>query len=133
MDISTITKEQFDLAYNKFQPNAWVKFAFKYFSRSTEKENFSVKKAVVTVLLILFGVGFLATVIGLPHNVIAIPVLTYTGILVALSILMGGAALMNNLRIKKVQKALGINIWQYEALVNMFYPTPEAPAELIQK
>ena len=46
---------------------------------------------------------------------------------------MGGAALMNNLRIKKVQKALGINIWQYEALVNMFYPTPEAPAELIQK
>jgi hypothetical protein len=124
MDVSKITKEQFDLAYNKFQPNAWIKFGFKYFSTSTLKENFKIRKSVTWVLGVLFGVGFLATVMGLPHNVIAIPVLTYAGILVALAIMMGGAALMNNWRIKKVQKELGVNIWQYEALVNMFYPTP---------
>jgi hypothetical protein len=129
MDISTITKEQFDLAYNKFQPNAWVKFGFKYFSNSTLKENFKIKKTVTWILGVLFGIGFLATVIGLPHNVIAVPVLIYSGIIVILAIIMGGSALMNNLRIKKIQKELGVNIWQYEALVNMFYPTPINPLQ----
>ena len=123
MDISTITKEEFDLAYNKFPPNAWIKFAYKYFSTTTVKTNFGVKKSVSWVLGILFLLGFLGTVIGLPHKLIAAVIFPYGGILVALAALIGGAAIMNNLRIKKIRKVLGIDQWQYEALVGMFYPS----------
>jgi len=34
-DWTTITKEQFDAAYNKHLPNGWIKFAYKYFSNTT--------------------------------------------------------------------------------------------------
>ena len=123
MDISTITKEQFDLAYNKYLPNGWIKFAYKYFSTTTARTNLGVKKSVSWVLGILFGVGFIGTIIGLPHKLIAAVIFPYAGILVILAALIGGAAIMNNLRIKKIMKVLGIDKWQYAALVGMFYPS----------
>ena len=123
MDVSTITKEQFDLAYNKYLPNGWIKFAYKYFSTTTTRTNFGVNQYVSGVLGILFLLGLLATILGLYHSLVAAIIYLYTGIILALAIIISGAAIMNNLRIKKIMKVLGIDKWQYAALVGMFYPS----------
>jgi hypothetical protein len=121
MDINKITKEQFDTAYNKFPPNGWTKFIFKYFSKSTEKKNMVVSSTLGWILGGLFAAGFIETVLNLPHALILVSVLLYSGILVVLAIGMFGALIMNNLRINKIAKTLGVTIEEYNSLVSKYY------------
>jgi len=116
-----ISKAQFDQAYNHHLPNGWIKFAFKYFSQSTEMKDLSVKRTVVGILLGLFGLGFLATVIGLPKVLVGIPTIAYCIILATLVLYLFSAAFANNWRIRKIRKELGINKYEYDALVSAYY------------
>jgi uncharacterized membrane-anchored protein len=122
MDVSEITQGEFNVASHKFPPNLWIRLAFKYFSVKTEKTNMKPKKWVSWILLSLFVVGFFATIFNLGSGIVATATLTYTGILVILGIFLGGAVIMNNFRIKKICKELGIDKWEYELLVGKFYP-----------
>ena len=133
MDISKITKQEFDLAYNKFQPNLWTKLSFRYFSTNTEKSDMKVRKSLQWVMIALFLVGFVSTVIGLPRPIIAFATITYSLVLLALGIFMGMGALMNNMRIKKISKVLGVTKWEYQALVDLFYPAAESLPTMILK
>jgi len=120
-DWKTITKEQFDAAYNKFPANGWTKFIFKYFSKSTEQKNLVVSSTLAWILGGLFAAGFIETVLNLSHTLILVSVLLYAGILVVLAIGMFGALIMNNLRINKIAKTLGVTIEDYNSLVSKFY------------
>jgi hypothetical protein len=124
--ISTITdnisKEQFLEVYNSFPANAWTKFAFKYFSQSTLIKDKWLKFLAVSTLIVSFIMGFIGVVLPFKHAITASFVYLFSGIIVAIAVLMSGAAIMNNLRIRKIRKKLNINIYEYDALISTYLP-----------
>ena len=120
-DWKTITKEQFDAAYNKHLPNEWIKFAYKYFSQQTEKKDMSLKNGVAYILGGLFVFGLLGTMFNVSTVLIKAALIPYCVILVALVAYLFSAVILNNLRIRKIKKELGINSDEYDALVSKYY------------
>ena len=116
-----ITKEEFDIAYNKYPPNKWVKFAFNNFSSESEKRGMSIGKIVYIFLLVLFGLGFFGVVFDLNRKFILLLSLAY-GICLALLVLyLTSAVILNNIRIRKIAKELNVSIKTYNELVEMYY------------
>jgi hypothetical protein len=120
-DISTITKEQFDSAYNKHLPSKFIKFAYKYFSTSTEQKNMELKNSIAYGLLGLFLVGFLGTVFNANKTFIKIFVGLYAIILSALVLYLFSAVILNKIRIGKIKKELGITSDEYNSLISIYY------------
>jgi len=116
-----ITKEQFLTAYNNHPAKGWIKWAFKYFSKSTEKENMKLSNTVAWVLGSLFLVGFFATVIKLPRLIIAIVTITYCIGLAILVLFLLAAVLSNNRRIKRIAKELGVTLEEYNKLADKYF------------
>lgn len=116
-----ITKRQFDAAYKKHLPSGWIKFAFKYFSKETERKNMSLRNHVTFILLGLFLLGFFGTVIEAAPEFIGIVTLMYSLLLAVLVLYLFSAVILNNRRIKKIAKLLGVSIADYNALVRKFY------------
>jgi len=116
------TKEQFDDVYKKYLPSGWIRFAFKYFSKETEKENMSLRNHLIFFLFGLFLLGFFGTAFKASWMFIAIPTIIYSIVLSVLVLYLLSAVLLNNFRLRKVQKILGITKSQYNALVRKFYP-----------
>jgi hypothetical protein len=116
-----ISKEQFDIAYDNHLPSNWIKLAYKYFSKNTEKKDFGVKNTIVYVLLFFFLIGLFGTIFGLPAAIIGIATVTYTIILSALVLYLFSAVILNNLRISKIRKELGITKEEYATLVSVYY------------
>lgn len=116
----TITKEQFNSAYDKHLPSKWIKFAFKYFSSETIDKNFSIKYSLVYVMLAIFLIGFLGTVLDSPKVIIGISTLIYSIILVTLILYLFSAIILNNIRIRKIRKELSVNRYVYDALVSLY-------------
>lgn len=120
-DFKKITKKQFDDAYNKHLPNGWVRFAYKYFSKETEKKDMSLRNNITFILLTFFLLGFFGTVFNASHAFIGVAVITYSILLAILVLYLLSAVLLNNRRIKKVMKILGVNKAEYNTLVDKFY------------
>jgi hypothetical protein len=120
-DITKITKEQFDVAYNKHLPIDWIKFAFKYFSKSTEKQNLTLKNTIVYILGGLFLFALLGTMFNVSTVLIKAALIPYSIILAVLVLYLFSAVILNNLRIGKIKKELGINSDEYDALVSKYY------------
>jgi hypothetical protein len=116
-----ITKEQFDSAYNNHMPSGWIKFAYKYFSTNTERKDFGVKNTIAYVLGGLFVLGMIASILNLKNEVIGWFVIPYSIILAVLVLYLFSAVFLNNFRINKIRKELGITKEQYNALVSKFY------------
>ena len=121
MDWKKITLEQFMDAYNTYPPNGWTIFAFKYFSKSTEAKNMKLSRWVVGVLLGLFGVGFIATILKLPREIIGPVTIAYCILLAILVIFLLIAVWMNNARIKKIAKLLGVSLYEYNLLADTYF------------
>ena len=120
--IYDITKEEFLAAYNQHLPNAWTKIVFKYFSQSTKPENKWLKKIFVGVELSLFGLGMLGAILNASNTLLAVPTIPFAILLLILGISMFGAFIMNNARINKIRKILGVTIEEYNVLVIWFLP-----------
>jgi hypothetical protein len=120
-DWTTITKEQFDAAYNKHLPSGWIKFAYKYFSTSTEQKNMSLKNGLAYFLGGLFLVGFLGTIFNANKNFLKFFIGAYAIMLSALVLYLFSAVLLNNYRIGLIKKELGINSDEYDALLAKYY------------
>ena len=117
-----VTKRQFDKVYDKYLPNNWIKFAFKYFSKQTEKENMSLRNNVTFLLGGLFLLGFFGTVLKLSPVFIGTITIIYSVLLAMLVLYLLSAVLLNNRRIKKIIKELDIDVIEYNKLVRKFYP-----------
>lgn len=117
-----VTKRQFDAAYKKHLPSGWIKFAYKYFSKSTQKENMSLNNTIVFILIGLFLVGFFGTAFNAPREIVKWVTIGYSLILSILVLYLLSAVLLNNRRLKKVQKILGISKTDYNKLVRKYYP-----------
>jgi hypothetical protein len=120
-DWTTITKEQFDAAYNKHLPSGWVKFAYKYFSTSTEQKNMSLKNGLAYFLGGLFLVGFLGTIFNVNKVFIKIFVGLYAIMLSVLVLYLFSAVILNKIRIGKIKKELGITSDEYNSLISIYY------------
>ena len=116
-----ISKAQFDAAYNKHLPNGWIKFAYKYFSKETEKKNMAVKNGVAYFLGGLFLLGFLATILNLSSTIIKIFGISYAILLTILVLYLFSAVFANNWRIRQIRKELSITQDEYDALVSAYY------------
>jgi hypothetical protein len=119
--MANISKEDFLKAYNSFPPNGFIKFCYKHFSKEAEGKDLRLKKTLVTILLSLFGVGFIATVLDLPRKIIGTATVIYGIILTVLVLSLFTAVFMNNARIGKIRKALGgISKYDYNLLAEKF-------------
>lgn len=117
-----ITKKEFDDAYNKHLPSRWIKFAYKYFSKETEKKDMIINNVAVIILLLLFAVGFFGTVLDAPRNLILIGGVSYSVLLSGLVLYLLSAVLLNNSRIRKIRMILGLSKHDYNFYVTQFYP-----------
>ena len=118
--MATLTKEEFLKGYNSFPPNAWTKFAFRYFSKNTLKEDKWVSKTFQYTLIGLFLIGMIGTIFNAPNYVIAIPTLIFSILLFGIALLMSSAVIMNNFRIRKIRKFLKITNDEYARLSFMY-------------
>ena len=121
MSYKQITKKQFDAAYNQHLPSGWIRFAYKYFSKETEKKDMSLRNHLIFFLFGFFLVGFFGTVFEVSRIVIAIPTIAYSIILTTLVLYLLSAVLLNNRRLKKVMKILGVTKSQYNYLADKYY------------
>ena len=108
-----ITKEQFLAAYNKYPPNAWTRFAFKYFSSDTVYPDNKVSHFFGMIMIGFFSVGMILTIVGLTNKVIAIVFIPFAvGVLGVVGLTLA-AKIMNNWRIRRIAKKLGISVKEY--------------------
>lgn len=119
-----ISKQEFDQAYNKFPPSSWIRFAFRYFSRSTVRRDAKVSSMVTWILGSIFAIGFIATIAKASRGLRGIITALYCVILFPLVLFLLAAGLANNRRIKKICRELGVDLWEYEVLVDKYYPYP---------
>jgi phosphoglycerol transferase MdoB-like AlkP superfamily enzyme len=116
-----ISKEQFDLAYGHHDASKWISFAYEYFSTSSEAKNLSLKKDIVYFLAGLFVFGLVGTVFNFARALVALTVIPYCFVLAVLVLYLFSAVILNNIRIGKIKKELGINSDEYNALVSVYY------------
>lgn len=116
-----ITKEQFDEAYNKHLPKRWIRFAYKYFSKETEKRDLAPSTTIVVALGLCFLTGMLGTIMNWPRAVIAAVTYIYMGLLTLLVGFLFAAVQTNNRRLKKVMKILGVSKQDYNLLADKYY------------
>jgi len=120
-DASKITNEQFDAAYNKHLPSAWIKFAYKYFSKQTEMKNMKLRRILWYILFSSFAVGYIGTILDMPRIIIGSATLIYGIILSTLVLYLFGAVFLNNHRLNKIAKELGVTKREYDSLADKFY------------
>ena len=121
MSYKKITKRQFDAAYNQHLPSGWIRFAYKYFSKETEKKDMSLRNHLTFFLLALFLMGFFGTAFKAAPAFIGTVTIIYSIVLSVLVLYLLSAVLLNNRRLKKVMKILGVTKQQYNYLANKYY------------
>lgn len=121
MDASErVSKEQFVGVYNKHLPNGWIKFFFRYFSTNTVKKDMYVRRIFQGIEGALFLAGFIGTILGAKSTFVGGVTIPFTIGLLLLGLGMGSSAILNNLRIRKIRKALKLTKEEYNYLVLLY-------------
>jgi len=115
-----ISKEIFLKVYNSHPANKWTKFIFRYFSKETKQENRWLSKLVTIILLSLFILGFISTILHFNNIFMGIVTILFTLILLFVTVSMFIAAMINNVRIKKIRKELKLSIKEYNYYASMY-------------
>lgn len=115
-----ITKKKYLKACDKYPPNWWIKIMFKYFSKSTTNDNLKPRKFIIYLLFILFFLGAIGTILKLPHILIGIITISYSMILILLGLSMLLAHIMNNFRLNKIRKELGVDKNKFNEIVDKY-------------
>lgn len=120
-DFKKITKKQFDTAYNQHLPNWWIKFVFRYFSKDSEKKDLVLSNTLTYTMMALFAIAFFGTIFNVSEVIIKWASIVMSLILVLIGITMFSGFKLNNWRIRKIRKKLGVTKFEYNYLVNKFY------------
>lgn len=115
-----ITKEQFNKACEKYPPNKWIIFAYKYFSKNTVKSDLALKNSIIFIFIALFSIGFLGTVFNASKKMIMMSTIIYSILLGVLVLYLFSAAFMNYFRLMKICEELGVSRKEYDKLVEKF-------------
>lgn len=117
MDVS---KEKFDAVYSKYAPSKFVNFVYTHYNVNLNK-----KPTPIGTLLAVIGwvVGTLGLVVfdqlGMKEVAKAFlwAYLPFAALLISLP-----AFILNQRRIKKIAKELGVSLERYNQLVALYYP-----------
>jgi hypothetical protein len=101
-------------------PNKFTKFIFKHFSSEAEWKDAKLNRILISILIITFLLGFVATAFNLPRKIISITFWSYSGTLIPLVLSILDGVLMNNFRIRKIRKELGLSKIEYNELANYY-------------
>lgn len=115
-----ITKAKFLSVYNSTKANKFTLFVYRHFAKHDEGENTSMTPIVTISLLSLFMIGFVSTALDLPNQLIAISSILLSVIVFIVVIFIGLAIIMNNMRVKKIQRKLGISNEEYNILFEKY-------------
>jgi len=115
-----VSEQQFVDTYYKYTPNKFIKFIYKYFSKDTEGKDLKVGNTITWILVIFFILGFVGTIFNLSHKFIGIATYLYSGILAVLVISLFTGVFMNNARIRKIRKELGLSKAEYNELAEYY-------------
>ena len=115
-----ITKEQFNRACEKYPPNKWITFAYKYFSKNMVKSDLALKNSIIFIFIALFSIGFLGTVFNASKKMIMMSTIIYSILLGILVLYLFSAAFMNYFRLMKICEELGVSRKEYDKLVEKF-------------
>ena len=121
MAAKKITKTKFLNVCNSHQPNKFVKFIYKYFSKETEKDKLIPKRIIVSVLMLFFLLGFFGTAFKAKYELIKFVTLAYAIILSVFGLILVTGVIMNNLRIRRICKELDITFQKYEELSKLYF------------
>lgn len=117
MDVS---KEKFDAIYNKYAPSKFLNFVYTYYNVKLKR-----KPTPIGTLLAVIGwvIGTLGLIIfdQLGMKEIA-RIFLWAYIPFAALIISLPAFLLNQKRIKKIAKELGVSLERYNKLVALYYP-----------
>jgi glucan phosphoethanolaminetransferase (alkaline phosphatase superfamily) len=80
-----------------------------------------LKNTIAYILGSLFTFGLLGTIFNVSTALIKAALIPYSVILVTLVLYLFSAVILNNIRINKIKKELGINSDEYDALVSKYY------------
>jgi len=121
MAIQIINREQFLATYTKYLPKKWIVFAFKYFSKETEKKNMRLNSVIIFLLGVSFLIGMIGTIAQWPRPIILWATFGYTALLSILVIFLLAAVWVNNVRIKKIAEELGCSLQEYNELADKYF------------
>lgn len=115
-----ITKKKYIEACEKHPPNWWVVLIFKYFSKTTTNENFKLKNFVISTLLALFFVGMISSIIKISDSLTSIITIIYSLIIALIIIVSLSTILINNVRLNKIRKELGVSKHKFNEIVRKY-------------
>jgi hypothetical protein len=119
---SIITKEEFDIVYNKYKAGKFIHFFYDYFNDIINKNKKYLTKYLLIILTVTFFLGFFSTMFNFSKIIIGIPTFIFAVLLVLIIIPNIIARKLNDLRIKRIYKELGITYDDYVYYTNMYYP-----------
>lgn len=126
----SLTREEFLAIYNKYPPGRFVVFIYKHFSKEGTNKNLvpkvAISKIVVWILGISFVIGFIGTVVSdltdkSLRTFIAIPTYTFAVVIVTVGVCMFTARSINNLRIRKIARKMGLKLYEYNRLSDRYF------------
>jgi hypothetical protein len=119
--LDRIPIEVFMAVYNKHLPNAWEKFTFRFFSTSTTpKDKWLTKFVIWPILIVLFLIAFIGTIAGASSSLVGGVSIPFAILLGMIGILTLSTKIMNNARINRICKELGITYQDYLFLYNVY-------------
>lgn len=120
-NFNDITKEQFVDAYEKYPPNKWVVFFFRYFSKETIQKDKYLTKILQGSLISLFLLGMIGTILNMNSSFIKYVTIIFSLVLGIFVLCAFSAIFLNNYRISKIRKELGgISKVEYNVLVDKY-------------
>jgi hypothetical protein len=119
--VDKVSKKRFLDVYNKYPANGWIRFAFKYFSNESEKNDLKLKNGYALLLIGLFCIGFFGTIFNAPRKFILLSTVIYSILLVVLVAYLSSAVILNNIRIKKIYSELNISRNEYNNLAELYF------------
>lgn len=99
-----ITKKKFNDTHDKYPPSNWVRFVFNYI-KST-----SLDYVLIVILLVLFFLGIFQSW----------ALFVFTGLLFIIVFSILSAVILNNIRINKIRKLLGLSKKEYHEYYDKF-------------
>lgn len=117
MNYELITKEEFDAATDKHQQGKFLKFAYKYF---LGLNNNKLGKRVIHSLFVVFIILLFTIILGAPRFINVILISAYGSGCILGAAYLYLAIFLNNKRLDKIRKELGVTHYEYAQLLLKF-------------
>ena len=118
--MATITKEEFDAAYNKYPPSGFLKFVYTHYNVKLMRKPKPIGTWTAVIAWIISTIGLIVfdqLEMKEVANAFVWGYIPFASLIIAFP-----AFKLNQRRTKKIAKELGISLDHYNNLVDLYYP-----------